>query len=44
MEINPEGAVNTAKSRNSNLWHGRPIHTSQVALDQSMAIGYIPKL
>ena len=44
MMINPEGAVNLAKSWNSNLWHNRLGHISQDGLDRLTMIGYIPKL
>ena len=42
MAINPEGIVNVAESPDSNLWHGRLGHMSQVKLDWLMVINYIP--
>ena len=44
MAINEDRLVYIAESSDSNLWHGRLGHMSQVRMDGIMAIGYIPKL
>ena len=44
MVINMDGIVNIAESLDSNLWHGRLGHMSQVGLGRLLAIGYIRKL